>query len=63
MGAFAGVKRPPFADDDPWRATAVPIQMWFAFVGSTAIEAIERLAETAWLPGTSDQLLPPSVDL
>jgi len=62
-GAPGGVKRPPFTDDDPWRATAVPIRMCAAFTGSTAIAAIERFRATARLPGTSDQLFPKSTDL
>ena len=63
MGAPGGVYRPPFTEDDPCRATAVPIQMCFGLAGSTEIAAMERSFAAATLPGTSDQWTPPSVDL
>ena len=55
--------RPPLTDEAPWRATSVPMKMCCELRGSTEIAPIERLLETAGLPGTSDQWLPPSVDL
>ena len=73
-----GVKRPPLTDEDPWRATSVPMKMWLALAGSTAIAPIERPVATghvskagleaqgavpAVLPATSDHVVPPSVDL
>src|SRR5215472_2948775 len=73
-----GVKRPPLTDEDPWRATSVPMKMWLALAGSTAIAPIERPVATghvndagleaqgavpAVLPPTSDHVVPPSVDL
>src|SRR5438105_1257863 len=72
-----GVKRPPFTDDEPCRATAVPMKMCVASFGSMAIAAIERPVATgqllallcaqgafvAVLPETSDHELPPLVDL
>src|SRR5215831_12992969 len=74
--APGGVKRPPFTEDEPCRATSVPMKMWFGFAGSTAIAPMERPVATgqvplpeahgavdAVLPGTSVQLLPKSVDL
>src|SRR6516225_927703 len=72
-----GVKRPPLTEDEPWRATSVPMKMWLALAGSIAIAPIERLVATgqvlpdpsaqgafaAVLPATSVQLLPPLIDL
>lgn len=37
--------------------------MWFGLPGTIAIEAIDRSCDTAGLPGTTAQVLPPSVDL
>src|SRR5579864_1501254 len=74
--APGGVKRPPLTDDDPWRATAVPMKMWLESAGSTAIAAIDRPVATGHMPGpdahgavdavlpdTGDQDRPKSVDL
>jgi hypothetical protein len=41
----------------------VPTYRLFALVGSTTIDEIERALVTAGLPGSSDQVVPPSVDL
>ena len=73
-----GVKRPPFTDEEPCRATSVPMKMWSGSAGSTAIAPIERpvatghvkddgLAEQgavgATLPKTRVHVWPPSSDL
>src|SRR5439155_24770628 len=73
-----GVKRPPFTDEEPCRATSVPIKMWAGSAGSTAIAPIERPVETeqvndagleaqgaifAVLPATNVHVVPPSMDL
>src|SRR6266481_5812740 len=73
-----GVKRPPLTDEDPCRATSVPMKMWLGSAGSTAIAPIERPVATghvneagleaqgafaAVLPGTGDHELPPLLDL
>src|SRR6516225_6281849 len=73
-----GVKRPPLTEDEPWRATSVPMKMWLGLVGSMAIAPIDRPVATghvsevglsaqgavpAVLPATSVQFIPPSVDL
>ena len=57
------MKRPPLTDDEPCRATSVPIKMWLAFTGSIAIAPIERPVATPELPATSFQFLPKLVDL
>src|SRR6476469_262409 len=74
--APGGVKRPPFTDEEPCRATSVPMKMWLGSVGSTATAPIERPVETghsdrlaaqgavgATLPKTGVQVWPPSSDL
>jgi hypothetical protein len=75
--APGGVKRPPFTDEEPCRATSVPMKMWLGLAGSMATAPIERPVETeqfgpepsahgafaSVLPATSDQVWPPSVDL
>ena len=73
-----GVKRPPFTDEEPCRATSVPMKMWSGSAGSTAIAPIERPVATehvsddglsaqgavgATLPKTRVQVWPPSSDL
>ena len=62
-GAPGGVKRPPFTEEEPCRATSVPMKMWRGLTGSIAIAPTERPVATAVLPATSDHELPPSVDL
>src|SRR5215204_116857 len=61
--ASGGVRRPPFTDDEPWRATSVPMYRWLEFVGSMAIAPIESLLETGQMPATRENVEPPSVDL
>src|SRR4030095_2419737 len=46
-----GVKRPPFTDEEPCRATSVPIKMWPALAGSMAIAPIERPVATGQVAG------------
>ena len=73
-----GVKRPPFTDEEPCRATSVPMKMCVGSAGSTAMAPIERPVATghvsdngasaqgavgATLPKTRVQVWPPSSDL
>ena len=37
-----GVKRPPLTEEEPCRATSVPMKMWLALAGSIAIAPTER---------------------
>ena len=72
------MKRPPLTEEEPWRATSVPIKIWLALAGSTAIAPIDRPVATgqvneaaleaqgavfAVLPATNDHELPPLIDL
>ena len=50
-------------EDDPWRATAVPMISVSGWPGSTAIAPMERLVATAAEPATSVHVAPPFVDL
>src|SRR4029079_19462159 len=59
VGAFGGVRRPPLTDDEPCRATAVPITMVFGWPGRTAMAPMERLVATDAAPATSVQLAAP----
>src|SRR6059036_2474164 len=52
FGPSGGVRRPPSTDESPWRASAVPIRMWFASPGSTAIVATYRPFEIGRLAAT-----------
>jgi hypothetical protein len=56
------VTAPPFPPF-PTKPLPVPIRMWFGSNGSTARPGMLRPPAIASEPGTSDQLLPPSVDL
>src|SRR3954454_2899846 len=62
-GAFGGVRRPPFTDEEPWRATAVPITIVAGCPGRTATAPMERLMATACEPATSAHVAPPLVVL
>src|ERR1700741_3100100 len=62
-GAFGGVRRPPLTDDEPCRATAVPITMVFGEPRRTAIAPIDRLMATGCEPATRLHVAPPLVDL
>src|SRR5262245_43135082 len=72
-----GVNRPPLTEDEPCRATSVPMKIWVGSAGSMAIAPIERPVATGQLvsllpahgafvfvlPATSAHVAPLSVDL
>src|SRR5689334_16668126 len=59
VGAPGGENRPPFTDEDPCRATAVPMNRCCAWSGSIATAPIDRSRDTARLPATSVHVCPP----
>src|SRR3982751_2397826 len=61
-GASGGGKGPPVLDENPWRATSVPIRMCCGSLGSIAMAPIERPAVYCWLASSRVHVWPPSVD-